>query len=108
MSRSDTELIHDALDHLAALKRHLDRGDLNDETVADAVGMRLAAAIEAMSGTSLEFREQHFGSDWKLIWATRNRIVHGYAFIDREIIQATVVNDLPGFERTLRSVLTQR
>nr|WP_155842360.1 HepT-like ribonuclease domain-containing protein [Agromyces luteolus] len=88
--------------HLAALKRHLERGDLDDETVADAVSLRLAAAIEAVSHASDGYRERTFGADWKFIWATRNRIAHGYAYIDLTIIRDTVEQDLPEFEDKLR------
>ncbi|BDZ54381.1 HepT-like ribonuclease domain-containing protein [Agromyces marinus] len=105
MTRSDAELVSDALAHIAALRRHLGRGDLADETIADAVGPRLAAAIEAVSQTSATFREGALGSDWKVIWATRNRIAHGYAYVDLTIILDTVEHDLPEFERTLRRSL---
>ncbi len=105
MSRSDRELVLDALDHIKMLKRHLERGDLADATVADAVSLRLASAIEAISETSPGFLAKHFGDDWKLMWATRNRIAHGYAFIDLEIIRSTVEKDLPAFEAELRSTL---
>lgn len=84
------------------LKRHLQRGDLADETVADAVSLRLAAASEAISETSFDFRSAVFGNEWKAIWATRNRIAHGYAYIDLAIIRSTVEYDLPGFEQRLR------
>ena len=47
MSRTDLEIAQDALDHLSVLRSHLTRGDLSDQTVADAVSLRLAAAIEA-------------------------------------------------------------
>jgi len=103
MSRADEELIRDALDHIEALKRHLARNDLADETVADAVSLRLAAAIEAVAETSPEFREHTFGNEWKIVWSTRNRIAHGYAYIDLEIIRDTVEHDLPDFERQLRA-----
>jgi uncharacterized protein with HEPN domain len=102
VSRLDEELVHDALDHIEMLKRHLDRGDIADETVADAVSLRLAAAIEAISETTFEFRKRTFGNDWKIIWATRNRIAHGYAYVDLGIIRATVEQDLPDFEQKLR------
>lgn len=105
MSRSDDELVHDALDHIDVLRRHLDRGDLADETVADAISLRLSAAIEAISETSIEFRDRNFGEDWKIIWATRNRIAHGYAYVDLAIIQDTVEQDLPDFEQKLRGSL---
>ncbi|GAA0991334.1 HepT-like ribonuclease domain-containing protein [Subtercola frigoramans] len=102
MSRSDAELISDALDHIEALKRHVARSDIEDDIVADAVSLRLAAAIESISQTSATFREETFGDDWKVIWATRNRIAHGYAFIDIRLILDTVANDVPEFERKLR------
>jgi uncharacterized protein with HEPN domain len=102
VTRSDSELVRDALDHIEVLKRHLQRGDLGDETVADAVSLRLAAAIEAVSETSVAFRNLTFGDDWKVIWATRNRIAHGYAYIDLVIIRNTIEHDLPEFEQQLR------
>jgi uncharacterized protein with HEPN domain len=95
VTRNNDELIGDALNHIAALRRHLERGDLADETVADAVSLRLAAAIEALSDLEPEVREHLFGEEWKVIWATRNRIAHGYAFVDLSVIQDTVENDLP-------------
>lgn len=46
-----------------------------------------------------------FGEDWVLMWATRNRIAHGYAFVDLSIIQSTVAEDLPLFEARLQREL---
>jgi uncharacterized protein with HEPN domain len=103
VTRSDTELIHETLEHLAALHRHIKRGDVADETVADAVSLRLSAAIETRSQTSDPFRERVFGSDWRAMWATRNRIAHGYIHIDLELIRTTVERDIPMVERRLRA-----
>ena len=52
MSRTDAERIADALDHLATLRRHASRPDLDDQLVIDAVSLRLAAAIDAGPGAS--------------------------------------------------------
>jgi uncharacterized protein with HEPN domain len=46
-----------------------------------------------------------FGGDWTIIWATRNRIAHGYAHISVDVIRATVADDLPDFEKRLRGAL---
>ena len=70
MSRTDDELIRDALAHIEVLKRHLTRGELADETVADAVSLRLAATIEAIAEASPELRERAFSDEWKIIWST--------------------------------------
>lgn len=102
MRRSDEELVGDARMHLAVLRRHLTRGDLDDQTVADAVILRLAAAIEALANGTDELRMRAFGDDWSLMWATRNRIAHGYAYIDMSIVTATVQRDLPWLEDRLR------
>lgn len=88
--------------HLDVLHRHLTRGGIDDEIVADAVCLRLASAIECLAATSPELRERAFGEQWAAIWATRNRIAHGYAYIDMAMIQATVRHDLPPFEDALR------
>jgi predicted small metal-binding protein len=52
VTRSDRELVRDALEHIRMLHHHLERLDLADETVADAVSLRLAAAIESLSTAS--------------------------------------------------------
>jgi uncharacterized protein with HEPN domain len=101
----DAELIRDALNHIAALKRHLERDDLSDETVADAVSLRLSAAIESLAQTTTAFRETTFGAEWKDMWATRNRIAHGYTYISLTLITGTVERDLPAVEAKLRAAL---
>jgi hypothetical protein len=42
VSRSDRELLADALGHLEVLRAHQARRDLDDQIVADAVCLRLA------------------------------------------------------------------
>lgn len=102
MTRRDDELIREALDHLERLRHHQARGDLTDETVADAVSLRLAAAIESLSRVSEPVRARLVGEEWPVMWATRNRIAHGYANVDREVIVSTILLDLPDLERRLR------
>lgn len=41
------------------------------------------------------------------MWATRNRIAHGYAHVDLTIIRATVEQDLPGVETALNAELAR-
>lgn len=65
----------------------------------------LSAAIESVASITDDLRSDAFGEDWPLIWATRNRVAHGYAFIDRTMIASTIDNDLPGFEAAIRRLL---
>lgn len=105
MSVSDTDLAVDALHHLTVLRDHLTRGDLSDSVVADAVCLRLAAAIDSLARGSELLRTQTCGDEWHVVWATRNRIVHGYVDVDISVIQVTVDSDLPGLEQALRKFL---
>lgn len=102
MSRSERELIGDALEHLRVLHTHIDRADLADETVADAVSLRLASAIESLALLSDASRARLFGDRWRAMWATRNRIAHGYAFVDIAIVRRSVAEDVPALEESLR------
>lgn len=81
------------------------KAGLDDQTVADAVCLRLASAIECVGDLSPELRAKVFGDDWPLIWATRNRIAHGHATIDLSLIEATVRGDLPSFRAAIAEAL---
>ena len=105
MSRTDRERITDALNHIEAMHRHLSRQNLSDGTVADAVSMRLSAAIESLRTADGGLESRLCGDDWKSMWAMRNRLAHGYISADLGIVRTTVSEDLPEFERNLRRKL---
>jgi uncharacterized protein with HEPN domain len=99
--RNDLVRIAGAREHLEILRSHLTRGDLDDAVVFDAVCLRLAAAIECVGAVDAAVRDDVFGTSWPAIASVRNRIAHSYVRVDREIIEATVISDLPGFEAQL-------
>jgi uncharacterized protein with HEPN domain len=68
--------------------------------------MRLAAAIEDASRIGAEPRALAFGEKWPAMWSTRNRITHGYAFVSRDVVLATVERDLDQFEAGLRRIVS--
>ncbi len=98
MSRSQAERVRLAREHLKALRRHVARGELEDELIFDAVCQRLAAAIEGLDQLAPALLRQEFGADWKLIKATRNAIAHSYAFVDAALIRSTIAKDLTTLE----------
>lgn len=102
MSVSERERVEDVLEHLEILRRHLSHEGVPGETVFDAVNRRLSAAIEALQAGGTALPERLFGDEWPLMWATRNRIAHGYRHIDRATIELTVERDLPVLEAALR------
>lgn len=83
------------------------RGDLDDQTIADAVSLRLAVAIEAIAQGSDGLRVRLFGGDWHIAWATRNRIAHSYIYVDHRTIAATVSEDLPALEAALAAEIEE-
>lgn len=60
---------------------------------------------EAASRLSEEFRTHHPELPWKAIVAMRNRLVHAYFDIDRDIVWNTVVVDLPPLVAVVETIL---
>ena len=56
---------------------------------------------EAASKLSAAFRVAHPGIPWERIVGMRNRLIHAYYDINREILWQTVVEDLPPLIRQL-------
>lgn len=92
--RSAADLLSEALTHLQLAQQH-GTGDLTSQLVIDAVSLRLAAAIDALSALPEEVLDEHFGSIWVSLKGMRNRIVHGYLLVDPRIVSRTVERDVP-------------
>lgn len=105
MKRSDAQLARESLEHLVVLQRHVADGSWGTQVTVDAVCLRLAAAIDAASRLSETGRAQAFGDAWPVIWATRNRIVHGYTTVDSGVVRATVENDLGALQAALERLV---
>jgi uncharacterized protein with HEPN domain len=102
VTRTERELIEEALEHLEVLGSHLQRGGMDDPLIVDAVCMRLSAAIASLSNLPEARRMSLFGHDWHAMWSTRNHIAHAYEFVDMDIIKATVERRVPALMATLR------
>lgn len=101
MTRSNPEVLRDALAHLELIE-HYATYDLDDQLVIDAICLRLSAAIEALANLDDATRERLFGATWPLMWGMRNRIAHGYLLVNRAIIRATIGNDVPFLIEVIR------
>lgn len=60
---------------------------------------------EAASRVSPELRALHPEVPWAVIVAMRNRLVHGYFDIDRDVVWNTVAADLPPLLALVEAVL---
>jgi len=83
----------------------LDRDeDLRDATPR-STGSRLAESTQRLSTS---FKEQHADIPWDRVAGFRNRMVHGYLDVDRDIVWGIVERDLPELARCVRVELKVR
>nr|WP_314890137.1 HepT-like ribonuclease domain-containing protein [Actinomyces oris] len=78
-------------------------GIFSDQIVIDAVAMRLSAGVEALGALDPDTRTRLLGDQWPRMRGMRNRIAHGYGFIDDTIVRQTVLVNLPPVVEALRT-----
>ncbi len=108
MSRSERELLREALVHFELMLEHARGDDLVDQVVIDAVCLRLSAGVEVLNRLPPSVRDDLFGTSWPLMWGMRNRIAHGYLLVEPTIIRETLTADVPDILATIRGALTVR
>jgi uncharacterized protein with HEPN domain len=85
------------------------RADLERERLLQLGIVRLVEIVgEAAARISKETRDAYPEIPWAQIVGTRNRLIHGYDFLDYEILWQTVHGDLPALIRELEDVLSSR
>ena len=72
-----------------------------DRKTVDSVCFNLAVLGEAANKVSSETQQVMGNVPWRKIISTRNKLIHGYAAIDDELIWDIVKTDLPNLSLTL-------
>ena len=72
--------------------------------VYDATLRNLELIGEAATHVPDDVRASHPQVPWRLVVATRNRLIHGYLGIDNDTLWSIVVSDVPALLPTLRTV----
>ncbi|MDA8292373.1 MAG: DUF86 domain-containing protein [Actinomycetota bacterium] len=88
-----------------AIHAHLDRGDLHDGLVFDAVRVRLIEIGEAVNALPPELLAGEPALPWAQIAGMRDRLAHRYFETSRAIVAATVSEDLPELDTAVRRLL---
>lgn len=104
MSRHDASRLSDVVEAIEAIRSHLDKGDLNDGLVYDAVRVRLIEIGEAVKGISPDLLELEPDIPWGAIARMRDHQTHRYFDTDHAVVQDVVDNELDpllGAVRTL-------
>jgi len=88
-----------------AIHSHLERGDLHDGLVFDAVRVRLIEIGEAVKAIPAELLAREPALPWAQIAGMRDRLAHRYFDTSHAILAATVSEDLPELDTAVRRLL---
>lgn len=72
----------------------------------DATLRNLELVGEAATHIPLEVRNQYGHIPWRMIIATRNRLIHGYLGIDDDVIWSIIQDDFPKLIIQLKQIST--
>ena len=98
----------DALNSAIRFARGRERGDLDsDEMLLFALVRAIEIAGEAASQVSAETCAQLPDLPWSSIVGMRNRLVHAYFDINRDILWTTVTEAAPPLVELLKNVLAE-
>ena len=98
----------DALNSAIRFARGRERGDLDsDEMLLFALVRAVEIAGEAASQVTAETRAQLPDLPWSSIVGMRNRLVHAYFDVNRDILWTTVTEAAPPLAERLNIVLSQ-
>jgi uncharacterized protein with HEPN domain len=104
VSYRDRQLLADIQAAIDAIGSHLQRGDLSDGLVFDAVRIRLLEIGEAVKALPEDVLATQPSIPWRQIARLRDHLVHRYFDTAHAILQATVDDDLPALERAIRTL----
>ena len=89
-----------------AATRGRTRQDLRHDAILAAALERFIEVIgEAAGKVSEATRDELGGLPWREMIGMRNRLVHGYASVDRDVVWAVATGDLPALVGALEEAL---
>jgi uncharacterized protein with HEPN domain len=94
MSYRGDDRLDDIAAAITAIRSHLERGELTDGLVFDAVRIRLLEIGEAVKTLPAELLDREPEVPWQQIARMRDHLAHRYWDTNHAIVQATVDNDL--------------
>lgn len=109
MTKENKVFLRHILDCVGKIGRYLQDYDFEkfkrDEEKIDAVVRNVEVIGEAANNLTRDLRSNTPQIEWRKIIATRNRIIHGYATVDLEIIWNITQNDLPKLKTEVEKIL---
>lgn len=109
MTKENKVFLQDILDCIGRVESYLQDFDYakfqNDTKTIDAVVRNVEVIGEAANNLTRDFRSNNSQVEWRKIIATRNRIIHGYASVDLEIIWNITQSDLGNLKIEIEKIL---
>jgi uncharacterized protein with HEPN domain len=109
VSRDELYLRH-ILEAIDAIRSYSEGGVeafRSDPMRQDAIIRRLEVIGEATKEISAESRGAEPNIPWRRIAGMRDRLIHGYASVDLEIVWKVVEDELPDLEQAIRGLLDE-
>ncbi len=105
MSYRELQRLADIQAAIDAIRSHLQRGDLSDGLIFDAVPIRLLEIGEAVKAVPDDLLDAQPSIPWKQIARMRDHLAHRYFDTAHAILQATVDQDLPALEQAVHAMI---
>ena len=104
MTYRERQRLADIQAAIDAIRSHLQRGDLSDGLIFDAVRIRLLEIGEAVKAPPEDLLSTQPSIPWRQITRMRDHLAHRYFDTAHAILQATVDEDLPNLERAVQAL----
>jgi uncharacterized protein with HEPN domain len=105
LSRLDRARLDDIAEAIGAIHQHLERGDLHDGLIYDAVRVRLIEIGEAVKAISPELLAEAPKIPWGAIARMRDHLAHHYFDTDHAIVQDVVDTELAPLLDAVRTLI---
>lgn len=105
MSRHDRARLGDIAEAISVIQGYLERGDLNDGLIYDAVRVRLIEIGEAVKAISPDLLEGQPTIPWREIGRMRDHLAHHYFDTDHAIVQDVVDTELAPLLNAVRTLI---
>jgi len=109
MTKENKVFLWHILDCIGRIENYLQDFDYvkfqNDLKTIDAVVRNVEVIGEAAGNLTRDFRSKNPQIEWRKIITTRNRIIHGYASVDLEIIWNITQRDLGNLKTGIEKIL---
>jgi uncharacterized protein with HEPN domain len=104
VTHRDQQSLADIQAAIDAIRDHMQRGDLSDGLIFDAVRIRLLEIGEAVKALPDGLLATQPSIPWRQIARIRDHLAHRYFDTAHAILQATVDDDLPELERAVEAM----